>query len=82
MTKLDQDELALRMLEAATNMVRPKGLAPTECLQKINPQIVAGWQRAAAQAIAYFAECVGPLDALPQPVSPVEKAITKINGRG
>lgn len=83
MVKMDQNELALRLIEAiaGNGMTRPSGLTPVELLMRLNAETVAAYQRAAAAAISYFLECAGPLDVIPSPKTPTDSGLMKINVR-
>lgn len=70
-TKLDQDELALRMLEAAVGMKRPAIMRDATAVLDAGPvNLAVAYRRKAAAALAYFIECAGALTIIPQPVQP------------
>lgn len=78
--KLDQDELACRMLEAAVGVTRPHGLTAIESLMRGPAHLREAYQRAAVAAISYFIECAGPIDVLSSPREPTDSDRSKING--
>lgn len=84
--KLDQDELALRMLESAVGMKRPGGLNATQALGCGPPHLTGTYRRAAAAALTYFIECAGPLTIIPEPKHypdpSVESIVHVVNGNG
>jgi hypothetical protein len=59
--EIDPAELTLRIAEACCGMRRPPGMEPKEALAQLRqsqPDIVAGFDKAAALAVAYFVECI------------------------
>lgn len=60
-TEIDSAELTLRIAEACLGMKRPPGLPATEALgqlRKHQPDIMAGFDKAAIRAAEYFVECI------------------------
>lgn len=76
--KLDQNELALRMLEAGIGVKRPPGLTTVEALDHAPKNLLGAYMRASAAALRYFIECAGPLTILPDVRSYPDPAIESI----
>lgn len=60
-TEIDSAELTLRIAEACLGMKRPPGIAAQEALGQLRssqPDIIAGFDRAAIRAAEYFVECI------------------------
>ena len=53
---VDEAELAVRMCEANYSLVRPDGMSGAEALDAMEPDVKAGWLRAAQAAMLYFKE--------------------------
>jgi hypothetical protein len=68
--KLDRDELALRMLEAAIGFRRPPNLTAAQAMMHGPKVLREAYQRAAGAACAYFVECAGPITILGNPIPP------------
>lgn len=59
--KLDRDELALRMLEAAVGFRRPPNMTAEQALACGPKHLRDAYVRASIAACQYFIECAGPL---------------------
>lgn len=68
--KLDRDELALRMLEAAVGFRRPSELTAEEALACGPAALRDAYVRASVAALQYFIECAGPMTILGNPIKP------------
>lgn len=58
---IDSAELTLRIAEACIAIRRPPGLSAREALDQLvqaQPEIMAGFNRAAIRAAEYFVECI------------------------
>lgn len=60
--KIDQHELALRMLEAAVGFRRPPNMSAEDALRCGPENLRHAYGRAAQAATVYFMECAGPLN--------------------
>ena len=58
---IDPAELTLRIAEACIAIKRPVGKPAKECLDELHaaqPEIMAGFNRAAIRVAEYFVECI------------------------
>jgi len=58
---IDSAELTLRIAEACIAIKRPPGKSAKDCLAQLHaaqPDIMAGFNRAALRAAEYFVECI------------------------
>ena len=58
---IDAAELTLRIAEACIAIRRPPGIEPKVALAQLRasqPEIIAGFDRAAVRAMEYFVECI------------------------
>ncbi len=55
---IDPVELAMVMLEAASNMRRPQGLNAREAIAQLETEDRERWMRAANAAMRYWQECI------------------------
>jgi hypothetical protein len=76
--KLDQYELALRMLEAAVGFRRPPGLSAQEALTYAPDNLRHAYLRAAQAATVYFVECAGPRTIVCEPVADNDPVLQKV----
>lgn len=53
---LNQNELAVRLIEAYTGSRRPKGATPRDALLSLDSDMCAGFMRAAEAAMTYMVE--------------------------
>jgi hypothetical protein len=56
--EIDQEELAVRMIEAMMGIPRPVGLTATQTLGVGDPETAAMALRASETAIRYITECI------------------------
>ncbi len=68
--KLDRDELALRMLEAAVGFRRPQNMTTAEAFECGPKSLRDSYARASVAAIQYFIECAGPITITGSPLKP------------
>lgn len=68
--KLDRDELALRMLEAAIGFRRPPNVTAAEAFECGPQNLRDAYTRASIAACQYFIECAGPLMIIGSPIKP------------
>ena len=54
---LEEAELCVRMLEAATGTKRPLGRSLIDCLQTVDSELLEQIRAQARAAMLYFAEC-------------------------
>lgn len=60
-TEIDSAELTLRIAEACLGMKRPAGTSARDALSElrsVQPEHIAGFDRAAMRAAEYFIECI------------------------
>ena len=60
-TEIDSAELTLRIAEACIAIRRPPGLPAKDALAQLRasqPDMIAGFDRAALRAAEYFVECI------------------------
>lgn len=60
-TEIDSAELTLRIAEACLGMKRPPGMSAKAALAQLRaaqPDIIAGFDRAAIRSAEYFIECI------------------------
>lgn len=60
-TEIDVAELTLRIAESCLGMKRPPGMPAKEALGQLRssqPDIIAGFDRAALRTAEYFVECI------------------------
>ena len=56
---IDQVELTVRMIEAATGIERPPGATPAQALACMGPEDIEAWTQASTAALLYIRECIG-----------------------
>lgn len=76
--KIDQHELALRMLEAAVGFRRPPNMTAADAFKCGPANLRHAYIRAAQAATVYFAECAGPLNIISNRIDDIDPSRERV----
>jgi len=55
---IEEAELICRMIEASIGLRRPSGATAEQALEKLKPEDITPWKKAAHAAMDYWRECI------------------------